>query len=386
VIYSIQISFLLKVLASELSCFKFHRCVTFEKWSYDKKEFASNEIYISSNGSSEASCGSIHSPCLSLSDITQWENDTVVIIEGSIVLDRVIEIHSIHNLTFTSSSANNNEKEKAADCQDVTFNDLNVSGCSMQHMIGVSKRHYYRSGIINLDFGGAGMAIGIAHRNSSYVSADNNITVVGTTFSNNVGNYASGVLIYCNALSHDEPIKFYNYVHFINSIWDSNNGTAIEIEPNYKSQYFTEFTTKTIFEDCKFANNAIMKQYNYTKTSFYTFSEGIGAFVITKLTVYFKGTNSFNDNKGTALYIFSGSACFQTGAVTFFNNNTGTYGGAIGLVGYSNIQYNNDTKFEFTNNSASIVGGAIYVTAIRPHISLSSHLCFLQNKTKHPNA
>uniref|UniRef100_A0A1X7TRW0 Right handed beta helix domain-containing protein n=1 Tax=Amphimedon queenslandica TaxID=400682 RepID=A0A1X7TRW0_AMPQE len=542
--------------------------------------FASNEIYISSNGSSEASCGSIHFPYLSLSDITQWENDTVVIIKGSIVLDRVIEIHSIHNLTFTSSSSNSNKKEKAAvincvcpsynncgliieDCQDVTFNDLNVFGCSVQHVIGVSMRHYYRSGIIvntttnmllsnvsisknigtglllinaagnitieesvfsnnsipyalqqigsngslihggsglvilisacevtadncmhntsasgnykiqgtlfnnntvnltdfnredwsfsyggglgifliwnvkgnifsikgtnftgnkatvgggmiwdcghfcqgniinlencsfsknlfsneNLDFGGAGMAIGIAHRNSSYVSADNNITVVGTTFSNNTGNYASGVLIYCNALGHDEPIKSYNYVHFIRSTWDSNNGTAIEIEPNYKSQYFTEFTTRTIFEDCIFANNAIMKQYNYTKMSFYTFSEGIGAFVITKLTVYFKGNNSFNDNKGTALYIFSGSAYFEKGAVTIFKNNTGTYGGAIGLVGYSTIQYKNDTKFEFRNNSASIVGGAIYITAIRPHISLSSHLCFLQHHhTKHPNA
>uniref|UniRef100_A0A1X7TSQ4 Right handed beta helix domain-containing protein n=1 Tax=Amphimedon queenslandica TaxID=400682 RepID=A0A1X7TSQ4_AMPQE len=399
--------------------------------------FASNEIYISSNGSSEASCGSIHSPCLSLSDITQWENDTVVIIEGSIVLDRVIEIHSIHNLTFTSSSASSSKNEKAAvincicplyncgliieDCQDVTFNELNVSGCSMQHVIGVSKRHFYRSGIIintttnillsnvsisnnygtglllfnaagnitikgsifssnlipyalqrtgsndtivhggaglvilisacdigaaddcminmsvseigrlvmevdlNLDFGGAGMAMGIAHHNPSYVSSDNNVTVVRTTFFNNVGNYASGVLIYCNALSPGESIK-YNYVHFIKSTWDSNNGTAIEIEPNTRSQYFTEFTTKAIFEDCNFTNNTILNQCNHTMASSYSFSEGIGAFAITKLTVYFKGT----------------------------------YGGAIGLVGYSSIQYNNDTKFEFTNNSASIVGGAIY--------------------------
>ena len=127
--------------------------------------FASNEIYISSNGSSEASCGSIHSPCLSLSDITQWENDTVVFIEGSIVLDRVIEIHSIHNLNFTSPSASSNKKEKAAvincvcpsynncgliikDCQDVTFNELSVFSCSMKYEIHVLRKYCYRSGIV----------------------------------------------------------------------------------------------------------------------------------------------------------------------------------------------------------------------------------------------
>ena len=417
--------------------------------------------------------------CLSLISLNGRMIPAVVFIEGSIVLDSVIEIHSIHNLTFTSSSASSSKKEKAAvincvcpsynncgliieDCQDVTFNDLNISGCSMQHMIGVSKRHYYRSGIIvntttdillsnvsisnsigtglllinavgnitiegsvfsnnsipytlqqncsnnsvvhvqggtglvilisacevtadncthntstsgnyriqgtlfsnntvnltdlsgrdwsfsyggglgifliwnvkgntfnivetsftgniatvgggmiwhcghfcqgniinlehcnflnnlfsneNLDFGGAGMAIGIAHHYSSYVSADNNITVVGTNFSNNTGNYASGVLIYCNALSHDESIKSYNYVHFSNSSWDSNTGTAIEIEPNYKSQYYSGFTIITTFEDCIFANNMVNTIKNHTKTSSYTFSEGIGALVITKLT------------------------------------------------------------------------------------------------------
>ena len=542
--------------------------------------FSSNEIYISSNGSSEASCGSIHSPCLSLSDINQWENDTVVFIEGSIVLDCVIEINSIHNLTFTSSSASSNKKEKAAvincvchsynncgliieDCQDVAFNELNVFGCSVQHMIGVSKKHFYRSGIIvntttnillsyvsisnnigtglllinaagnitiegsvfsnnsvpytlqknnsngslvhggsglviliaaceitadncthststsgnyriqgtlfnnntvnltdlsgrdwllsyggglgiflvwnvigstfniertnftgnkasegggmiwhcehfcqdnminltlclfsnNLffhnDFGGAGMSIGFAHHTSKhrYNSANNNVTVFRTIFLNNTGYYASGVLVYCNGRdSADKSIK-HNYVHFINSTWDNNTGTAIEIEPNYKSQYFREFTTKTIFEDCTFANNTILNQCNHTMASSYSFfSKGIGAFVITKLSVDFKGTNSFNNNRGTALYIFSGSAYFEKGAVTVFNNNTGTYGGAIGLVGYSSILYNNDTTFEFTNNSASIVGGAIYVIAIVPHISLSSHLCFLQYNHKHPNA
>ena len=532
--------------------------------------FASNEIYLSSNGSSEASCGSIHSPCLSLSDITQWENDTVVFIEGSIALDCVIEIHSIHNLTFTSSSANSNKKEKAAvincvcssynncgltieDCQDVTFNELNISGCSMQHMIGVSKRHYYRSGIIvntttdmllsnvsisnnigtglllinavgnitiegsvfsnnsipyvlqqnglndntvhggaglvilisaceitakkcshvsasgnysildtlfhnntvNLfklssknwllsyggglgilsiwnvqgntfniegtnftnnaafngggmvwhcqkfcynnkvklhrclftnnylsmhDGGGGGMSMGIAQYHSN-LSANNDVTVIETTFSNNTGYYASGVLVYCNAKDPDKLLKFYNYVHFINSSWESNTGTvspAVELRPNYKSYYYNTFTTKTTFEHCTFSNNTIERYYYPTKTPSLTFRKDVGVFVITKLTVHFKGNNTFSNNKGTALYIVSGSAFFKRGAVTVFENNTGTTGGAVRLVGYSNFQYNNDTMFAFTNNSASFVGGAISVSNTKSYISLSSYSCFLQ--------
>uniref|UniRef100_A0A1X7VD46 Right handed beta helix domain-containing protein n=1 Tax=Amphimedon queenslandica TaxID=400682 RepID=A0A1X7VD46_AMPQE len=532
--------------------------------------FASNEIYISSNGTSEASCGSIHSPCLSLSDITQWENDTVVIIEGSIVLDRVIEIHAIHNLTFTSSSANgSNEKEKAAvincvcpsynncgliieGCQDVTFNELSVFGCSMKYELHVLRRYYYRSGILmsattsitinnvsisnnigtglilinaagNITIegsifsnnsipyalqqnglngkavhGGAGLVIlisacEITAMNCSYVSAsgnytirgtvfidnavnltsknnrywflgyggglgillilnvqwntfniensnftsnaansgggmvwhcarlcnnnemnlsrcsfsnnyvsvndsgggalsmgiepysgnvstNNNITVTEVTFSSNTGYYAGGVLVYCNALDSDKSIKSYNYVNFIESYWENNSGTAnaaVYIEPNFKSQYYSTFTTKTTFKNCSFSHNTIQRYYDPAKAPSYTFKEDVGVFVIAKLTVYFKGSNTFYNNSGTALYIKSGSAFFKEGAVTEFISNRGFAGGAIRLVGYSNIQYNNDTNFTFINNSADVVGGAISASTATA-ISLSSHSCFLQ--------
>ena len=527
--------------------------------------FASNEIYISSNGSSEASCGSIHSPCLSLSDITQWENDTVVFIEGSIVLDRIIEIHSIHNLNFTSPSANSNKKEKAAvincvcpsynncgliikDCHDVTFNELSVFSCSMKYKIHVLRRYCYRSGIVmntttgitlsnvsisnnigtglllinatgkitikesvfsnnsipyalqqsgsngSIVHGGAGLVILIStcevnncshisasgnyiiqgtlfinntvnltninnrywflgyggglgillilnvERNTfniedstfisnaaycgggmvwhcekfcqnnymnlsrcsfsnNYVSANdsgggalsmgidpysgkvsnnNNITITKTTFSSNTGYYAAGILVYCNAQDPDKSINAYNYVHFIESNWENNSGTAspaVYVEPNFKSQYYSTFTTITTFENCSFSNNTIQRYYDPEKTPSYTFKEDVGVFVIAKVTVYFKGNNTFYNNSGTALYIMSGSAFFKSGAVTEFNSNTGTTGGAIKLVGFSNIQYNNDTKFDFTSNSASFVGGAIFVST---KILYSSQSCFLQ--------
>ena len=110
-------------------------------------------------------------------------NDTVVIIEGSIALDRVIEIHSIHNLTFTSSSASSNKGEMAAvincvcpsyncgliieDCQDVTFNELSVSGCSVLYQMPILRGYHYRSGII--------------------VNTTTNILLSNVSISNNIG-------------------------------------------------------------------------------------------------------------------------------------------------------------------------------------------------------
>ena len=526
---------------------------------------AANEVYISSNGSSNTSCGSVHSPCLSLTDITQWNNDTVLIIEGSIVLDSVIEINSVHNLSFTSSITNqevaavikcicpqyNNCGLIIEDSQNVSFKGLSVTGCSVLHELDSSGTYLYRSAItinstnnISLDstlisesigtglllinaagninitnsvfsnnwlpyalqtnsndtvvhggaglavlvsgcqatahncsyassgkysiqrasfinntnnltsfnsrdwlfsfggglgilliwnargnsfniehsnfsnnrasvgggiawhcktlcldnvmnvnncliqdnslttpsFGGAGMATGIAQY-SGDTSTNNNVTVNETSFIGNNGIYGGGVLVYCNAMDPEKPLQAYNYVHFIKSRWVGNSGTvspAVEVEPNFKSQQYSAFTTKVIFEDCSYTNNSIRRHYNSSVTPSYTFNEGIGVFIITRLTVHFRGNNTFTGNSGTALYILTGSAFFTKGAVTMFNNNTGTNGGALGLVGYSNIQYDNDTVFIFNGNRASFIGGAIHVLNAKPHSSLSSHSCFLQ--------
>ena len=533
---------------------------------------AANEVYISSNGSSDASCGSVHFPCLSLTDITQWNNDTVLIIEGSIVLDSVIEINSVHNLSFTSSDTNqevaavikcicpqyNNCGLIIEDSQNVSFKGLSVNGCSVLHELDSSGTYLYRSGItinstnnISLDstsisesigtglllinaagninitnsvfsnnwlpyalqrdsngtvvhggaglavlvsgcqptarncsyassgnyniqralfinntnnltslnsrdwlfsfggglgilliwnahgnsfniehsnftnnrasvgggiawhcktlcldnvmnmnnctiqdnslttpsFGGAGMATGIAQY-SGGISTNNNVTVNETSFIGNNGIYGGGVLVYCNAMDPEKPLQEYNYVHFIKSRWVGNSGTvspAVEVEPNFKSQQYSAFTTKVIFEDCSYTNNIIRRHYNSSVTPSYTFNEGIGVFIITRLTVHFRGNNTFTGNSGTALYILTGSAFFTRGAVTMFNNNTGTNGGALGLVGYSNIQYDNDTVFIFNGNRASFIGGAIHVFKL--HNSLSSHSCFLQyndDKSSYP--
>ena len=130
-------------------------------------------------------------------------NDTVVIIGGSIVLDRVIEIHSIHNLTLTSSSASSNKGEMAAvidcvcpsyncgliieDCQDVTFNELSVSGCS------VLWYHDHSGIIVNTTTNILLSNVSISNNIGTgllLINAADNITIEESVFSNNSKPYA----------------------------------------------------------------------------------------------------------------------------------------------------------------------------------------------------
>lgn len=250
--------------------------------------------------------------------------------------------------------------------------------CS-DNIVTINNCLFTENSLAAFPFGGAGMALGISsHQNN--LPNNNLFTIKNTLFTKNNGYYAAGTLIYSSAVSSTESLPYtsINHIHFINCSWDSNTGIvspAVEIEPDFRSQQSKDFLIKTTFEDCNITNNSIVKHY---RSSSYTFNKEIGVFLISRLKVYFKGRTIFENNHGTALYLSTGSAIFESTSCTIFTNNTGTKGGAITLIGYSNIQYKNDTQFVFTRNYASIVGGAIYVLNIKPHSAISSHSCFLE--------
>uniref|UniRef100_A0A1X7U1G2 Uncharacterized protein n=1 Tax=Amphimedon queenslandica TaxID=400682 RepID=A0A1X7U1G2_AMPQE len=241
---------------------------------------------------------------------------------------------------------------------------------------------FLSNSLTSTSFGGAGLATGIAYFLGDRMSTNNNVTVISTMFYHNNGYYGGGALVYCNSLDPKKPITEYNHVSFINCVWEGNTGAispAVEVEPNYRSQYSHFFSTKATFENCTFISNSIVRHYKETfNRPSYTFNAGIGVFIIAKVTVYFSGNNTFTCNSGTALFIIAGTAFFDRGATTEFTNNTGTNGGAVALVGYAKMKYNNDTSFIFKNNIADFIGGAIYVLNNHVYGPLSSFNCFLE--------
>ena len=250
------------------------------------------------------------------------------------------------------------------------------NGTCNENVVHINESLFYKNVETEHFFGGAGMALGTTY-NSQSVPSDNNIIVSNTRFVMNRGFYAAGTLVFATAFDSQNCQKPYNNFQFHNCTWEDNEGivsSAVDVQPDFASQYKTEFSVQPLFNNCAFRGNRIMKQY----LDQYSFYKEFGVFQISRVPVYFKGTTIFDSNNGTALYLSTSSAIFMEGSKTMFTNNEGERGGAIALVGYSSLKYYNNALFYFINNTASFMGGAIYVLNTKPHISITSHSCFLQ--------
>ena len=96
--------------------------------------------------------------------------------------------------------------------------------------------------------------------------------------------------------------------------------------------------------------------------------------------VAFEGHTVFEGNVGSALLAKTSTIQFLPFTVANFTNNSGYYGGAIGLLWNSIMLVNNHSKFHFENNTADKFGGAIYLEhdEERNPFSMADTLCPLQ--------
>ena len=126
------------------------------------------------------------------------------------------------------------------------------------------------------------------------------------------------------------------------------------------------------FVNCQFLSNTVY----FSSSAQSQLSAGIGTVYISSYDIYFQGHNSFNNNSGSALYIVNAIINFQESSANF-NNNTGTLGGAIALIGSSKMILGRKT-YTFVHNMASFKGGAIYVSLIDNLDFIGSKDCFIQ--------
>ena len=90
----------------------------------------------------------------------------------------------------------------------------------------------------------------------------------------------------------------------------------------------------------------------------------------------FEGRTVFTSNYGTALYLSCSIASFSASSNVSFNNNYGTNGGAIALIGRSHLYLDGSSTFSFVNNTATHFGGAIYFHGID---TIAYQPCFIYN-------
>ena len=215
--------------------------------------------------------------------------------------------------------------------------------------------------------GGGGLKISV---NSEKDSTNNRINVHCCKFHSNNATYGGGT-----AVQAGESSNTANNVSFYECHWTKNKApvsAAVDISPDVRSQDAYNFNTRVSFENCKIKENLLKSTIPRQKF------RGKGVFLVTRLEVTFLGDISFENNQHTALYLQSSYITVKHSANVLFFKNSGSLGGAIRTSGFSGIHYENNTTFNFINNTASFEGGAIYSRNSDQHLPFFSHTCFFK--------
>ena len=195
--------------------------------------------------------------------------------------------------------------------------------------------------------------------NTTYYVRHNIVTVLNTTISNNFAKEDGGGMY----ISHYEGRTF-NTIHrfiyirgchfignYIKNLGRSYTGAALQVF-NHKITDSTPHITPQFllnFANCTFAHNKLNKIAN---------EGGIVNFVSTSgITI---NDSNFTSNEGTAISLRNSNLEF--GGHIVFKNNTGMNGGALKFCQFSKMNLPlGHVLIDFLNNSATSMGGAIYV-------------------------
>ena len=264
---------------------------------------------------------------------------------------------------------------------------LAIHNTASHNMILIDEGCKYTNNNAKQDNGGGGgikiSVYPIRKIENAQLPKNNSIKIRNTTFQGNTALYGGGTSVFIAAVNKGVS-DINNTLLFTNCTWIENKSpasTAVDIVPEVHEQIESNAIALLTFEDCNILHN----HPDYVSALDQAYFSGQGTFFISKITVKFKGVNTFCYNSMTPLLILSSIVHIESNSTMTFKYNRGLKGGALKLHGFSMISYDNNITFNFINNKADIVGGAIYVSNEDPHYSFASHLCFFQNRSNSNN-
>ena len=208
------------------------------------------------------------------------------------------------------------------------------------------------------------------------------LTLNDVFFENNKAIFGGGVSFLSTRRSHICENNF-NEIIFTNCIWSNNiawYGSALDISCFHPVS--EGIIHEVIMKNCSFIENSVIYNHSPGKPL------GSGAMYVDKVPITFKKSVEFiNNYDGTALFAMGSKLEFSSNTNVLFLNNTGRNGGAIALYSSSYIKVHGKTSFEFIENTAVNLGGAIYTDYIGSHLQKTSLNCFIQyfDITKNPS-
>ena len=162
---------------------------------------------------------------------------------------------------------------------------------------------------------------------------------------NTYNNSEGGINIWAEQMTVQGDEKM---IFFTDCIWSGNNatmyGAAVHIMAGTLATGSRGHYPTVVFANCSFSSNKV-KPTKQVGNNLATQINAVGAFYSSVLTLVFEGRTVFTSNYGTALYLSCSIASFSASSNVSFNNNYGTNGGAIALIGQSYLYLDGSSTF-----------------------------------------
>ena len=239
---------------------------------------------------------------------------------------------------------------------------------STERNIIVIKNSIFRDNNCN-DGGGGGIRLGHLVYSYGNFRDKNQVKISDCQFLRNVGQSGGGLSVMTSRETNSSSLANVSLTGSTFSFNQAVIGAAMNAEL-FNLILEGHRSTLTI-ADCVFENNSYIHH-----PIMIPHERGLGTVYISNVDVHFRGVVNFTGNSGTALASVSAQLDFTNCTATFLDNN-GINGGAIAMLGATNIIVNQSSSFVFRRNIASIDGGAIHSRDINLNQFRHSTDCFI---------
>ena len=255
----------------------------------------------------------------------------------------------------------------------VSIEDSEISGNENYDVDKNAKGYHW-----DVDGGGGGGKIIFADLNG--ISKNNLVNITKCEFTNNIA--ISGGGLWIETALNDYSVG--NTVSLISSNFIHNTaflGSGAYLSSGFKKSTITVFLTSLSF----ISNNPICSK----DTQLFVFLPCSGILYTKSLPIIIKGTMTFSNNTASAIEIHDANLDIWKGCDIEFTGNRSPYGGALALYDCSFITVYSNTSLTFINNTAEVLGGAIYAgsCAGASQPATISVQCFMRyfDSTIHPD-
>ena len=201
----------------------------------------------------------------------------------------------------------------------------------------------------NTYFGGGAYFSFATYRDGALIT-NGHYLVRNVSFIGNCAELGGGVFYYSNRGKRGYNDNEDNSMVFDKCTFRRNQahiGSAIEMSTNTFFKQTTGYAIVPMFKNCSFWGNFVfINQSRNVQTT-----GGIGTIYASLCNINFVGSNHFESNTGTPVYVINGVVNCTDSDISFVNN-IGLQGGAMALVGSSTMVVG-PHKYEFINNGTS---------------------------------